>query len=172
MNSQWLWATIPVAGLCLPAVVLLIWDLVSQHRANHILSLPLLAEQTLSIDAAGTMLLHGEGPRFSTTFAKLEYQLTELAHNANVPLAPIWFKFSSSGVSRSRLSLRGFEVEQPGNYRLKISGLENVTLEQHQLIVTRDHRARTAGMILALVFFGGGLIASLVLSFIAYFSAV
>ena len=154
MNRQWLWMSIPVAliGLAiLPFAVIRLLNLVNDAT---LVSLPLVQEQTLHLETTGSMLLHGEGPRFTTAFGKLEFELTFQVDNKPVELNPVYLKSSSSGITHSRLSLRAFDIEYPGEYQLKISGLDDNCKAQEKCLIaiTRDNRRPLVGTIVAIVF--------------------
>jgi len=165
MSQQWLWAAVPFAVVGLAILSLTIWKLVATHRGGLVLHLPLIAEQELVLEAVGPMLLHGEGPRFTTAFADLDFRLIDLSDGAAVPLSGVVFKASSSGLSTARLSLRAFEVTRPGRYRLTALGLSSPPPgAPHALLIGHDRRGRTVAIILALVLAAIAAVAGLVLS--------
>lgn len=168
-SYQWLWLIIPAGLICSAVLSIMIWRLIEIHRTDLLVTVPLVADQELSIEAAGSMLLHGEGPTLTRAFARLDYQLTDLSNDEVLPLASVWFKTSSSSLSRSRLSLRSFDVGRPGRYRLIVLGLEDPSVaDQHTIIIHHDRRRRAAGIIVALVFSAIGLLACFGLSLTLY----
>ena len=153
LAAQWLWLTIPVMLICLALVFTLAWSLVKNHRSSLVVSVPLAAEQMIELDATGPMLLHGEGPRMTSAFGKLDFQMTGADAGLSVPLEGILFKSKSSGASRARLSLRRFTCESPGRYRLTVSGeIAPERTANHNLVITRDNRTGMTATIVGLVF--------------------
>ena len=130
---------------------------------------PLVAEQELSIGETGKMLLQAEGSRFTAAFAKLDYRLTDLSDDRILPLSNVLLKSSSSGLSRSRLSLRSFNVELAGTYRLVVLGLDQTEFEKpHNIVVSHDRRGKMILKIVELVVAGIGLIGGFGLSVVLY----
>ena len=169
MSNHWLWITVPVGLISLVVLSIFVWRLIEAHRAEMVLSVPLLAEQEFSIDFAGAFLLHAEGPRATRAFGGLDYQLLDLSDQSVVPLKSMLVPHSSSGISRARLSLRSFETGQAGTFLLTVTGLTDPAVAQeHNLVVTHDRRAGKIGNILAVVFSGIGFIASTVLSLLVF----
>ncbi len=169
MKMYWLVVTIPLALICLAIAIAMVQQLLKQHRTGDLVSVPLVAEQELDIDGSGAMLLHGEGPRLTTAFAKLDYHLVDLADGNVVPLSNILLKSSASGVSRSRLSLRYFTVDRPGRYRLVVLGLDGLSLsEPHNIVFTHDTRRKLVVNIVSLVFSAIGFFAGLGMSVFVY----
>ncbi len=152
LNLQWLWGLVPFTIICLVIIIKMIFRLVKAHRKAALVSVPLDEEQEIAIDVTGPMLLHGEGPLYTNVFAELDFQLTSLSNKNDVFLSKVFFKSSSSGFSKSRLSLRFFEIEQADVFLLKILGLESSPPAEHQVVITFDHRRQVSGSIVALVF--------------------
>ena len=169
MSLHWLWGTLPLGAICLILLPVFVWRLVKALRVEDVLSLPLVPEQEVAVEAAGPLVLHAEGPRLTRAFGGLDYRLVDLADGRAVPLSGIFVKSSSSGLSRSRLSLRKFAIDRPGRYRLTVTGIEDPAVgEKNRLIVTRDRRGRTTGIILVVVFSAVGLLASVVASAVIF----
>lgn len=169
MSNYWLWITVPIGLICLVALPIFVWRLIDTHRSELVLSVPLLADQEISIEATGSYLLNAEGPRATRAFGGLDYQLTDLSDQSRVSLGTIVVPYTSSGISRSRLSVRTFEVEKPGRFRLSVSGLSDPSVaDRNNLVVTRDRRGRKVGAILLVVFSAIGLAAGGVFSAIIF----
>ena len=170
MSNNWLWLTVPVGLISLVILPIFVWRLVEMHRSQLVLSVPLLAEQEIDIETAGRLLLHAEGPRLTRAFGGLDYQLTDLSDQSAVPLKPTIPPFSSSGISRSRLSLRAFELARSGRFRLTVTGITDPTVSQdNNLVLTHDRRGGTIGIILVVVFSAIGLLGGAILSSVIYF---
>lgn len=171
LSTRWLWITIPVAVICLVAVPVIAWRLYVAQRDSVRITLPLVAQQDFEIPQAGAMLLHAEGPRFTTKFGGLDYRLFDVARDRAVPLAAVLFRQSSSGLKQSRLSLRAFEITDPGRYRLTVTGLGTEPLAAgHGLVIGLDQRKGLVAHIVALVFASIALLAGVTMSCIIYFS--
>jgi hypothetical protein len=160
LNLQWLWGLIPFTIICLVIVIKMIFRLVKTQKKGALVSVPLDEKQEIAIDATGPMLLHGEGPLYNNAFANLDFQLTSLSNNNDVFLSNVFFKSSAPSFSKSRQSLRFFEIEQADVFQLKILGLESSPPVEHQVIITLDHRRQMAGSIVVLVFAAIGLMLS------------
>ena len=165
MASHWLWFTLPVTAISLIVLPIFIWRLIDIHQSQFVLSVPLRADQEIDIATAGAYVLNAEGPRFSRAFGGLGFRLKDLTDQTEVPLAPTLIPFSSSGMTRSRLSLYGFELEKPGRLQLTVTGITDPSVaEENDLVVTRDRRGGIFSTVLVMVFSAVGLIAGSVLS--------
>lgn len=167
VSYSWLGFTVPLtlAGLCV--VVVSVKRLIAGHNA-YLARVPVADSQEVLLDSAGPLLLHGEGPRGTRAFADLDYGLTSVEDGRPVPLSKILFKSSSSGISRSRLSLRSFEIETPGRYRLEITGVADAAarsdVDAAEIVITRDDRRKTVGVIVVLVLAAIGMLSGIGLS--------
>ena len=171
MSRSWLFATLPAAALGAIALVFAIRRLVRIHRSGFVARVALAPEQLLSLDSAGALVLHAEGPRFTRTFARLRYQLVERETGAEVPLRPILLRSTVAGMSNVRLSLHTFAIERPGAYLLRVEGLRPETAtEGHSLVFTRNTRGASALAVLAIVVSALALIGSVVVTGIAVVS--
>jgi hypothetical protein len=165
MSNQWLLITVPVAVAGLALLLIFVRRLVKAHRAELVLSIPLLAEQEITLETAGDFLLNAEGPRLTRAFAGLDYELHALSSTSAVPLKPLLIPYTSSGFSRARLSLRRFEIATPGRFRLTVSGLSNPAVARgNNLVVTHDRRGGIVGIIVVVVFSAIGFVVGSVLS--------
>jgi hypothetical protein len=165
MSDQWLWITLPVGLAGLALLLIFVRRLVKAQRAERVLSVPLLAEQEITLETAGEFLLNAEGPRLTRAFAGLNYELRALSCMTAVPLKPLLIPYSASGLSRARLSLRRFETAAPGRFRLTVSGLSDPAVARdNNLVVTHDRRGGIIGTIVAVVFSAIAFIAGSALS--------
>lgn len=174
MSYSWMWVTVPVASLCLVLLGTTLSRLIRIHRGSVLVSVPLIEEQDVTIDGVGRMLLHGEGPRGTDRFARLDFRLTDLSRGRDLGLDRVWLKASSSGRSTARLSLRSFRVEQPGSYRLRLIDRSSSCVSEkpphdsHRIVISHDVRGRTAGAIVGVVLSGIGAMAGLGGSLVVY----
>ena len=83
---------------------------------------PLAAEHELRIDAAGPVVLHGEGPRFTRRLGGLQFRLLDRMGGTRVAERRPWLRTSVAGGSRVRLALVRFDVPKPGLYVLEVGG--------------------------------------------------
>lgn len=174
MTLSWLWWTIPLSVIGVVVVVFNTSRLIANHK-EHLARVPVVDAQDVSIAASGPMLLHGEGPRATNAFADLDFQLTSTKDGHVVRLVKPHFKTSSSGTSRSRLSLRSFEIEEAGVFRLEVLGLAATRTESDapiEIVVTRDRRKWMAGTIVGLTFGAIAFLGGLALSIAVWFKRV
>ncbi len=162
--SYAVWVLMP--AFCL-GVALLVWCIVSVVRvvrAAVLVRLPLLKEQTLIFSRPGPVVLCAEGPRFTTRFAGLSYEMVSEDGMA-VPVRTTWFHATTSGFSTARMEVRRFSVPQTGNYTLRVSGLGGAKAgdEKHQLVFVKPHLPAVVAHVLGIILSAGLTIGSLVL---------
>ncbi len=169
MSPEWLRITIPVAIVLAALLIYLVIRLIGVLRGAVVASVPLAAESEVAFDATGPMLLHGEGPRLSTAFRNLDFSLADVETGQEVVLSGILFKQSSSGLRKTRLTLRSFTLDTDGTYCLSVQGAsDSGGLPDHSIVFTRDRRSRVVGLIVAIVFCGIGATGGLGLSVAIY----
>jgi len=169
MSAGWLWWTIPLAVLGLLGVGVAVRSLIALGSSRIAATEGIADEQTLILDTTGPMLLHGEGPRFTTAFGAMEFQLIREADGARIPLKSVLIKSSSAGLRLVTLSLRRFEIETPGPHRLLVSGAPAADARvDHRLFVTQDHRGRLGGVVVGLVLSGIATLGGIGLSLAAW----
>lgn len=112
-------AVIPV-GITL--VGFMVARLVRLARQPALATVPVVARQAVTFAEAGAAELAIEGPRFTSRFAGLGYELVD-ASGTQVPIDNLWARTQTSGVGSTRLSLKRLTVPRPGTYELRISGL-------------------------------------------------
>ncbi len=164
MSFEWLWLTLPVALGALVVLAVATRRLVRTMRGGDVASVPLAGEAEVVLDRAGSFLLHAEGARGSRAFRGLDYRLEGIEDGVNVSLSHGLVPTSSSGWSRARHSLRAFEIDRPGRYRLLVDGLAAGVEGDERLVITHDRRGRMVVQILLVVVSGISLIAGSVLS--------
>ncbi|MBZ5515853.1 MAG: hypothetical protein LAN62_13610 [Acidobacteriia bacterium] len=149
-----------ISGLTL---ALCIRGVIRSVREAVLFSVPLVERQTIEFLEAGRVMLCVEGPRFTTRFARLKYELSADS-GAPVEGRVVLFRFQKSSFSRVRLEVRTYEIPRPGSYVLRIQGLgpPQARDTEHQLVFTRPHTARSVSYILGIVFSGLVLILSLI----------
>jgi len=143
--------------------------LVRNHRSSVVTTVPLAAEQTVVFEAAGPMILNVRGPRFSRSFAELEYTLHEVDTAAPVALNTILLRAETSGLSAVQLAILSLDIREPGEYHLAVAGLTPDTATgDHQLVFTRDRRADSVRTVLLLVASALGLVGGSALGLVAF----
>ena len=137
--------------------------LLNHVRGSVVARLPVTAEQTLRFDHAGTFILNVEGPRFSKLLPNAQYVLREGSSGKEVRSWPIVFRTTTSGFSRVRLSIRGFEIPQAGSYVIAITGIDPAAdAAQSAIVFTRPYGAALVVLILGIVLGAASLIGGVV----------
>ena len=119
-----LFLTVPVA---IAALVLLSWTAVSllrTVRGSVVATIPIRAEQQVHFDATGDLALNLEGPLGALLPTKLHFALSSADGATRIPLASIAFRTEVTPMSRSRIELYGLTIPAPGDYLLRIDGLD------------------------------------------------
>jgi hypothetical protein len=157
--------TIPVA---IAALVLLSWTVVSllrTVRGSVVTSVPIRAEQQVHFDATGNLALNLEGPLGALLPTKLHYALSSADGATRIPLASIAFRTEVTSMSRSRIELYVFTIPAPGDYVLRIDGLDaTVDYTACTIIIARQYGVSLVLYVLALGALGVALIGSIVVS--------
>jgi hypothetical protein len=110
-----------VAGIGL--AILSVARLVRVTRQAEMARAPVAAATAVAFPEAGAAELAVEGPRFTTRFRNLSFELVDPT-GLPVTLHRLWIRTASSGVSRVRLSLHRLELPHAGTYQLRIAGLD------------------------------------------------
>lgn len=159
-----IWIAIPLFLLSAVALGFFILNLVRLGAKTQLFSLPLAAEQTIEFKEAGKVVLSGEGPLFTSKFAKLQF---ELSAEAGAPLEgrTTWFHARRTDFSNVKLELMSYTIPRPGKYTLRIRNLEKGAPAEtgHHIVFSKPRLIQTIGFILGIVLSAGLLIGSLVL---------
>jgi hypothetical protein len=144
-----LWISWPIFGLGVFLLWFFIASLVKQGKDNLIHSLPLEARQEVEFVNAGKVVLWLEGPQFTSRFAGLRFVLR--GSDGGVlegRMAPM--RHHASGLRKTRLADRVFDLPRPGRYVLHIDGLRTAQAGygKHRLLFMRPHLLQTVGCIL------------------------
>lgn len=157
------WISLPLFCISAALLGLCIRNVIRVVRRAYIVSVPLLEQQEIEFAEAGGVVLCGEGPRFTTRFAKLAY---ELSADDGTPIKgrTAWFHASTSGASRVRMELKRYRIPKPGRYVLRIQGLGTVRADnaEHRIVFMKPHLAQSMGYVVGIVLAGGLLIGSIV----------
>lgn len=132
-----------IGGICAGAVLLVFSIVQTLHtvRSAVVARLAVLPQQSLRFAAAGPYELQIEQPRFFSTLAGARFALEDAA-GRELRSWPVIFRTYSSGISTARLSVRGFEVPDPGDYRLNLSGIKaDADVSRCALVFVRPYGA-------------------------------
>jgi hypothetical protein len=155
-----------VAGVALLAAA--IQRLVRLVRESVLFRAPLVAEQTLHFEHAGDGVMHAEAPLATTifrgnryapppAFRGLEYALRHAGTGLEIPLGGVLGVGAVSGTTKTRIPLKRFRIEQPGDVTLTVSHLAPDTKTEGCVFVfTRPYGVAMPAWILAIV--AGGLL--------------
>jgi hypothetical protein len=163
LDRNVLWIAPPL--MCLSALLLglFIRSEVRLVKEAKVLSVPLVAEQNIEFLEAGRVVLCVEGPRFSTRFAGLSY---ELSTNDGAPIEgrTAWFHATTTGVKWARVEVRLYEIPHPGLYVLRVQRLGPAQARdaEHRLVFMRPHLAQSFGYIIGMIVSFGVFVTSLV----------
>jgi hypothetical protein len=146
--------SLSVAAIVLGGVVLFfsITGLLKVLRESEVARLPAKAEQSVTLKEAGSYVLHVSHPRLDGSLDNASYSLRSSA-GQEVKSSPSLVRTTVSGLSSVRMSVRNFEVEQPGMYRLSVSGASG-DISRNELVFTRPYAAAMVARILGIVFGG------------------
>ena len=168
--NPWFMA-LTIAAVLLGAAILFlgIMRIFALLRGAEVARLPAVSQGAVSFPEAGTYILHIEQPRLNTTLLNAQFVLHDPAQSADVRSSPVIFRTTTSGFSTASLSVRRFEIQHPGVYRLFVSGIDPAAdLSRIQLIFSRPYAAQLFVLIVCIVAGGGCLIAGLVFGALRY----
>lgn len=149
MPAQLVFAAVAGVLVGIAATVLMLVRLVQIARQDELGRAPIVAEQDVQLAEAGRAELAVEGPLFTTRLRGLTFELIERATGAAVALERLWFRTTSGGFGRTRLSLHRLEVPVSGTYRLRIGGV--VPDADYARCAVVFVRPRAAGIALTIV---------------------
>jgi hypothetical protein len=165
VSRSWLVLTIPVA---LASLGLLGWtalSLLRTVRASVVASLPVLPEQTVTINSSGDLSLNIESALLARRPTNLRFALASADGRSRIALTPVALQTHVSSMSRSRIELCAFTRPAPGAYVLRIDGIEpSANYADDAIVITRRYLPALVLHVLALIFLGAALIGSLVVS--------
>lgn len=148
-----LWISAPLFVVAAVLLGYFIVNVVRLEGRSQIISLPLAEQQNVAFGEAGAVVLHIQGPRFTTRFASLTWELSA-EDGTPVTSRNLWLRPAASHVSTARLGIRVYEIPRPGNYVFRIHGLKDKPgfYDKCEIIFTRWHRARSIGNVIGIVF--------------------
>jgi len=147
-----IWVAVP--GFFL-GVALLVWcivDLVRVIRASVLIRLPLAAENPITVNQPGPVVLCIEGPLFSTRFAGFGYDMVS-ENGEPVPCRRLLFRATTSGFTTARMELRRFRVDRPGDYTLRVTGIgeHQPRDSEHHFVLVKPHLPAVLAHILGII---------------------
>jgi hypothetical protein len=160
-----------IGGMLLGMVLLYfsITRMVRLLRDSEVARVHAAAEAAVRFDAPGTYVLHVEQPRFSLTMWSAKFALRDAASGADVRSSPVIFRTTRSGFSTASVSVRYFEIERAGEYRLLITGIDPASdVSAVRLIFTRPYAVPLFLLIFGTVLGGICLIGGLVFTALQY----
>jgi hypothetical protein len=165
LSRSWLFLTVPAA---VAALGLLSWTVVSllrTVRGSVVTTVPIRAEQRLTINGTGEFAFNLEGPIGSLRPMNLRYELSSADGATRIPLAQIVWNTDMTSMSRSRMELYRFTLPSAGEYLLHIDGI-NPTADYSDvtIVITRQYRGSLVLHMLALIALGTALIGCIVVS--------
>jgi hypothetical protein len=162
MPSPWLFAALFV--LSIAALAALIRAMLRTLRGARLCDVALGDRQELAFESAGPVILCMEGPRFTSRFRRLVYEL-RLPGGTPVAGRPVLFRSVTSGIAKARVTLRRFDLPYAGRYQLAVHGLEpaDVGAAEHRIVFMRPHTARSVALVVGVTLAAAVAVASLVL---------
>jgi len=159
----WIWIGIPLMLAAAAALWILITGVISLTKRALLFKVPLVAKQEIGFEESGRIALSMEGPRFTTRFAGVNFQLREL-DGQSVPSRPSLMRTRTMGTSTITMELMTFDIPRPGRYVLLISGLDEPSVWEpaHAVVFMRPHMGQTVAYIVGIVMAACVFIASLV----------
>lgn len=132
-------------------------------RDSEVARVPAGSESTVMFGAPGTYVLHVDQPRLSMAMVGAKFALREEASGADVPSSPVILRTTNAGFATASASVRSFDVERAGAYRLLVTNVDPAgDLSRVQLIFARPYAVALFLLIFATVFGGACLIAGVV----------
>ena len=160
-SPAWIALTIPVFLGSAWLLAKSISGLVRLVRGSVVLSQPVRPLMELRLTQLGPYQVGVEGKRFSRDFAGLAFELRS-PRGGSLPLPRILVRTSVNGISRSRVTLRSFEADEPGVYSLAVRGIGPDHNPDNRIVITRPMAGSMVGLILAIIVTAALAIGSLV----------
>jgi hypothetical protein len=161
MNATWLLAG--SLALSLAGLLGLIRSLLRSVRDARIGAYPLLPRQSVEFPTAGPVMLAVEGPRFTSGFRRLGFEL-RLPGGASVQGRRVLLRNTTTGLSSVRLTLQRYVLPFAGRYELLVNGLDPQAagLANHRLVFVAPGMSRRISLVVGITLCAGWAIASLV----------
>ena len=141
--------------------------LLKANRAQIIATGPIVAEQQITLVQPSSLRLLVEVPRFAPWVRQLGFEVAEIATGKTTRLRYDFVRAQGAvyGVSTMRMPLGTVVITHPGEYLIRVSGLEpGKDYSQSKIILSRPYLARMILQIIAIVFSALGVLGSLILA--------
>jgi hypothetical protein len=160
---NWIWIGAPLILISVTALGLLIAGTVRMVRKAQMFRVPLVERQEVGFAQAEQVVLSVEGPRFSTRFGNLAYEL-RAGDGARVAGRPVLLRTETAAVSTVRLEILTYDIPRPGRYLLLIQGLGAPRADdaRHAIVFGRPYLGRLVAHILGMILSASVFIVSLV----------
>lgn len=131
---------------------------------SQLFTLPFIEQQMVQLSDAGWVDLSLEGPRFSSRFSELAFELLS-PDGTRMSSRSSWFHARTSGMSTVRMELVSFQIPSAGQYTLRIRNLGTARDGDtgHRVVLSKPHLPRMVGYVLGVVLSAALLIGSVVL---------
>ena len=161
--KYWIWLGIPLMLAAAFALWMTITGVMATVKKAHLFRVPLMERQEVRFDEPGRVVLSMEGPRFSTRFGPVNFELKELSGEV-VESSRAWFRARTSGISTARMELLKFDIPRPGPYVLIMTGLgpPQEGDHKHAVVFMRPHLGKSLAFVIGIVLASGVFITSLV----------
>lgn len=160
---HWFWIGSPLVVAALAALGMLIPGLMAMLKRGQLFRVPLAESQQVEFAGAGPVALSIEGPRGTTRFANVNFELRAVDGEA-VAGESVWFRAQSSGMSTAKTELLRFEIPKAGKYVLVMKGLGSAQPGDagHAVVFSRPQTVPMVAFIVGIILAAGVLIASAV----------
>ena len=131
---------------------------------SRLCTLPCVEQQMVQLSDTGWVDLSLEGPRLSSRFSELAFELLS-PEGTRMSSRSSWFHARTSGMSTVRMELVSFQIRSAGQYTLRIRTLGTALDEhaRHRVVLSKPHLPRMVGYVLGVVLSAALLIGSVVL---------
>lgn len=165
LSKSWLLLTLPLAVLALVLLTLTAFSLLRTTRRSVVASLPVHAEQSITLDDAAVYVLNVEGDSLNRVATGLNFAVAKAGSASTLRMWPILVRTKVSSFSRTRLELFSFETPAPGVYTLRTTGMNpNADYSRAAIVITKPITVALVLHVLGLVGLGVMLIGSLVVT--------
>jgi hypothetical protein len=160
---NWTWMGVPVMLIALAALALLIAGVTSLIKKAQMFRVPLADNQEVHFTRIGRVVLCAEGPRGTTRFVNVNFELTGM-DGERIEGRRVWFSTRTSAISKVRMELLSYNIPYPGRYVLHMTGLGAPQEKDasHAVVFAEPHLGQTVAYILGIVLVSGVFITSLV----------
>jgi hypothetical protein len=128
---------------------------------------PFATEQEFALREPGALLLMVEVPRFGSNFRELEFEVIDKATAQSTKLRYDFVRAEGAvyGVTTMRVPLGRIRVQRPGQYLVRIAGLQSdADYSRSRIMFSRPYLGRLALQIIGIVICAIGMLLSLLLA--------